>query len=529
MKAIHLIIELKSPLLVAGVHYGDENSRISLDYVPGSTIKGAVISQFLRNNKLDNDVMHKSDSDARKVFFDDKVRFLNAYPYTDVFPGYPRALPVPASWYIEKSDKENQNDDRQVWDFAVEVTDLEQGKTEPRKYFWQVVEEIDDDKKRYPLVSPSMVSSVHNMSVKPHIKSSDNSTVFRYDVLAAGQVFCAYILAKDETLLDQVDKYIPTGSVFLGGSRGARYGHTEFIKNTVDNWKEYDSHNDSTGDEVSFTLLSDLILKNASGESSFDFSEALKEKLGLKEKPTPIRAFVKTGATGSFNRKWGLPTIQDQIISKGSCFVYKKDDHLSPDAEAVKNLVVWGLGEHQSDGFGRIAVNLGSEDTFYSYTPNESNGSNLELSEESKRLVARVADKQLQERVENEILSYLQKVQVNSQPENAQLNKLRILARQAARNPEAADLEIKGFFENLKEEAFLQFDRRHIKVSGKQITWHAWVDGLIKNPDGIRELELSEPDWTFFGEIIPPTASKKAEIAYRLIDAVAAKAIKTKE
>lgn len=529
MKAIQIIIQLKSPLLVAGAHNGDENSKISLDYIPGSTIKGACIGRFLLNEDLDETAMHDPNSKARQYFFDTKVRFLNAYPYSGLFPGHPRALPVPLSWYVEKFDKEKNNKNRQIWDFAVDLADLEQGKTESRKFFWQEAEDIAEMEKRYPLFSPDMVSSVHNMSVRPHVKSSENSTVFRYDVLAASQDFCAYILAEEPDLFDKVFKIVPEGSVFLGGSRDARYGHTEFSKTKIDAWHEYDTHQDDTGDEIGFTLLSDMILQNASGEPSFDFSEVLKTKFGLVDRPVPVRSFVKTGTVGSFNRKWGLPTIQNQVILKGSCFVYKQDGKLSPDSELVRNLALWGLGERLSDGFGRIAVDLSSFKKFYSYTPDERKRPKLDLSKESKKLVAQVADKQLQERVENAILSYLQKVAFPKQPENAQLNKLRMLAREAARNPETPDLKINGFLMNLKEDAFLQFDRRHLTVSGRQITWYAWVDGLIKNPDGVSVLDLSEPDWTFLDTQFPPSTVKKAEMAYRLIDAVATKAMKVKE
>ena len=48
MHAIKIVITLNSPLLIAGPENGDENRRISLDYIPGSTIKGVIIKEYLK-------------------------------------------------------------------------------------------------------------------------------------------------------------------------------------------------------------------------------------------------------------------------------------------------------------------------------------------------------------------------------------------------------------------------------------------------------------------------------------------------
>ena len=478
MKAIELVIKLQSPLLIARTHFGDENSRVSLDYIPGNTIKGAVIQQYLMQNSIGEEEMQDADSNVRKLFFSDAVRFLNAYPYDEAFTDHPRSLPVPFSWFVEKKDKENQNNNRAVWDFAVQPADLEQAKNEPRNYFWQQAEGDKESGFRFALVSPGMTSSVHNMSVQPHIKSQQNSTVFRYEVLKASQAFCTYIIADDDSLLALVDKFIPTGSVYLGGSRGARYGHTEFVKNIITNWSEYSMSNSESNKLVTFTLISDVILRNGSGEPTFDFRQALTEKMGPKQSVTPVRSFVKTGTVGTFNRKWGLPTLQDQVILKGSCFVFEFDPQLEPESEQIESLVKMGIGERLSDGFGRVALNLSSIESFVSYTPEIRQNKVLSLSEDSKPLLKRMATKHLESCVDDAILAYLQTIQFNKdrQPENSQLNKLRILSKQAIRDPKNGSLTFENFFKGLrKENAYLQFDRTHIWVNGKQITWLSWI------------------------------------------------------
>ena len=194
MNAIQLIIELKSSLLVASTHYGDENSRISLEYIPGSTIKGAVIHQFVKQDTFTDQDIYSKDATFRKYFFDDQVIFLNAYPYNSTFLDQTRAIPLPLSWQTEKQNLEEQNNEREDFDYAYDDdADLNQAKTEPRKFFWQVPERISDAH-TISFNLHQMISTVHNMSVHPHIKKPDSSTVFRYDVIAPKQVLFLYPL-----------------------------------------------------------------------------------------------------------------------------------------------------------------------------------------------------------------------------------------------------------------------------------------------------------------------------------------------
>lgn len=531
MNAIELIIKLKTPLLIAGVHLGDENSRNSLDYIPGSTIKGAVIKQFLTQKRITDQDMQDDNSEVRKLFFSSQLRYLNAYPYNDKFSGHPRSLPVPFSWYVEKRDKERQNDTRIIHDFCVRVTDMDQPKNEPRRFFWQPEQTKDETDHSCALMTPRMISSVHNMSVLPHIKSSENSTVFRYEVLAANQTFCAFILSEDETMLEELDNWVPEGSVFLGGSRTARYGHVVVQKQRVENWTEVDHSGIKLSSEITISLLSDVILRADTGEPTYDLTRALNKELKGHFQLTLTRSFVKTGTVGAFNRKWGLPTLQDQVILKGSSFVYHCDPQCDFTDASIQKLMTTGIGERLSDGFGRIGINLNSYEEFGSYSPDLEQYQRTELTTESQNLAARMAARHIDACVDDAILKYLQSIRFNKdrQPENAQLNKLRTLAREAMRNPADQSLGIKSFVNNLREDAFLQFDRRHLIINEKKFTWRAWLEGLINNHDGVAALNLEQAAWEILGQEFPPDDTEKARIAYKIIDAVVTRAVKNKE
>ena len=185
-----------------------------------------------------DDLMQNPDSECSKTSFSDDILFLNGYLYSENIPSAPRALPTPTSWYIEKVDKEEQNIHRQIWDFALDRHELDQAKTEPRRYFWCFREENGNNFWQYSLGSTDFMTMVHNASTDPHKKGRGTSTVFRYKLINSGQSFCAYVVVKEERELESLFSLIPEGKVWLGASSQAGSGETNFSKEKVLIWEK---------------------------------------------------------------------------------------------------------------------------------------------------------------------------------------------------------------------------------------------------------------------------------------------------
>jgi len=215
------------------------------------------------------------------------------------------------------------------------------------------------------------------------------------------------------------------------------------------------------------------------------------------------------------------------VILKGSCFVYHKNEF--SDLNTLKSDTQWGLGERISDGFGRIGINLVGNASFETYIPSIEASETAPVSSESEYLIKQFIEKTIQKRIDQKLLSYLAEVESTNPPENTQLNKIRILAKQAVRSPLDENLEISRFFEaNMKELAFLQFDRRFLVIRHEKYTWRAWIIKMIKDADGFAQLGFQKQDYQVLGESYTPDQAKKAEVAYRIIEAVADKVIKEK-
>jgi CRISPR-associated protein Csx10 len=130
MKAITFVLETQQPVLATSFQ-GDPNSDVSYPFIPGSMIRGALIGRYLQRYGLqDGDIL--TDETVRRLFFDGKTRYLNAYIYQE----QQRTLPLPHSWKKEKNDELSKNKSVKFYDFSVEEDDELESPKPVGEYFW---------------------------------------------------------------------------------------------------------------------------------------------------------------------------------------------------------------------------------------------------------------------------------------------------------------------------------------------------------------------------------------------------------
>ncbi len=98
MNALVFELRLLEPLLIGDPLSGDPNSATTLDFIPGSVLRGALIEQYLKQPGYTTD-----DVEFRSLFFE-QARFLHAYPAREQI----RFLPTPLSWHREKDALETE-------------------------------------------------------------------------------------------------------------------------------------------------------------------------------------------------------------------------------------------------------------------------------------------------------------------------------------------------------------------------------------------------------------------------------------
>ncbi len=498
MKALTFDIDLLSPVLVSQVRGGDENSSVSFNFIPGSTIRGAIINRYLRHHALD---APSQDSTFRRLFLDGKVRYLNAYPLSS---NGQRTLPRPKSWRKEKSTSYHG----MVYDFVIQEPSIERPVEPKWSFTWRVSEYIE-------AIEPHLYFNIHNFNKDRNVRGkADESLLYRYEALAPGQRFGAVIIADDEEDLKVIHDLICENKDFvLGGSRSAGYGRVSFERLSMHSmWKEYIAgpENDS---KVIITLLSDAILKDNSGQAALDIDSVI----GASHK----MAYRRTRVVGGFNRTWGLPIVQAIAIEAGSVFVY--DAH-KVDKELLLELLEQGIGHRRAEGFGRIAVNWQGEPEFKSEligSPSISKGSSqLSKSDESHNLAQVMADRRLRSTLDKKLLESLSILSIQDPTSKTQLSRLRVVARKAWREKK---LElITRYIEELKGDSKTAL--QNTKVNGEDFS--VWLQQGIEGDDIWSRYFKPGRDVCMAGVKARITNELKMEYMVRLIDGLLQRTIR---
>jgi CRISPR-associated protein Csx10 len=501
MKALTFQVRTIQPVLITRPGAGEENSATAHEFIPGSVLRGLLINRYLQKHSVADAAQ---DPICRRLFFDGTVVYLNAYPTNRIGE---RTLPKPLSWLVAKDERDTSG--ATIYDFAVAPNEnVDNLVVLPGAFCWRA------DDYQVEVVEPRRYVSVHNASENRNVKRKRESSVYRYEAIAPGQLFSAVLLSDNQNDLQTLRTLLEIEpKAYIGGSRSAGYGLVclENIQ-VVGDWREYERDTDPEEGIVVLTLLSDAILRDpATGE----FTTNLDVVLGWSR----LRAYCQTRIAGGFNRKWGLPLIQALALQAGSTFVYKASE---VDLQRLEQLAQEGIGERRVDGFGRIAVNWHTQEELQrrSISP-ESKFCTVQLSETSQRLAKQMAERRLRILLDQKLLDALSRLSISNLPTitNAQLSSLRLVVMRAWRenNPRLlTEHKLKGAYERARV------------CDQRLMTW--LKDGV--NNDTLWQDYLQPQD-----REIPSMAGVKAEITnaikveytMRLLDALLQRTIREKQ
>jgi CRISPR-associated protein Csx10 len=510
MRAILYRLTLREPLLATSLQ-GDPNSSVSLSYVSGSLVRGALIQHYIRKYEK---AQLLEDADARRLFIDGSTRYLHAYPLTT--QSNQRSLPTPRSLLRRKHAELNEKEDQiELLDAShpdcnpmaraqFERPDLSQQPDMLKSlsvpfcaslgatiYTYRPERTIAVHIQRNPIKGRSLRNPARNNTLVSEQQLPDGA-VFRYDALAPEQQFGGIVLVENDDDAATIEMLLTElGTCWLGRSRSAQYGKTTISDITSnDQWRECNPDDPATpaltaddGDLHSVTFLSDALLRDRAGNPTTCLdSKTLAAYLELSEGAVIIdeqHSFSATTEISGFNRFWKLPLAQEYALAAGSVISFRLKQPLS--AEQVIKLEQRGLGARRAEGFGRIAFNW--RDTLerqakkgaIATAPIASSATNR-LAEHSKVLAKRMARQLYERSVEQSIVEFVKDTSVSQPPENSQLGRLRMLVRQAL---PTSDVEfVRTHFAEFKSTARNQFARARL---GDE-SFGEWIEHLLVDP-----------------------------------------------
>lgn len=527
MKALRFTLDLCNPVL-AGSLEGDPSSEVSLNYIPGSLLRGALIHAFLRASGRKS-LNAESDAD-RLLFLDGRVRFLNAYP---VDAAGHRTSPVPRSWVRVKGKPEAAHD---------------LAHPEATRLRLESQESIDEpfcllSGSTARLIDPRRQVTMHlERDRKVGTAHAGAGTLFRVDALASGQSFGGAIVGDPEGIA-QLANLVKEGDEWvIGGDRQAGYGRIRIRRVSDDDWPPGNGSQAASGADgrVVLTLVSDAIVRDCWGRctgTAGAFVDVLRRRLeaGGHEHDSAVvleESFVAQRPVGGFNRTWGLPLVQTPALAMGSVLVL----HVSGAAahELLGRLAVEGIGDRRAEGFGCLTITRSVEPsvTLEHGEPGSVPTQRTVIERDSRagEIGRRMLERMLRAQLDAALLARINITELTGlRP--SQIGQFRALVRDnASRQARVATEPVQDYISGVTSRAHArrQFSRARVMVPGSNPEpFLDWLHPLLETPGSV---------WSLIGPLpaVPSLPGVDVELgddmaseyALRLIDGVLARAAK---
>ena len=512
MNALIVHLHLRSSLLITQLGGGDPNSGIGYNYVPGSTLRGALISRYLDGRTVD-----AADPTFRRLFLDGGVRYLNGYPLTQ---SGMRMLPTPLSWQQPKDAQ--KGDPAHDWALGRPLDGAPKAwKGVGGRSFCHVAASGKVEQ-----LTPEMKINIHIAREDRQRPTSGSATIFRYDALAEGQTFAAVLVAEDATDLARLRELLPDKSMLaMGRSRTAGYGWVEvryprqggqIVTESATAWTETlpQTAAHTEGDRLVVTLLSDALIQDPqTGAQCAD----LVSIVGVAAQ----ESYTRLHTVGGFNRKWNLPMPQAEAIAAGSVFVYPYTPAL---AQQLNELVAPGIGSRRAEGFGRIAVDWQRQATIEFAALPKARAERAPTVVQSRPQAEQMVQRMLRATLDRKLLQAINDNKIVRRGlRNSQLARIRVVAQRAL----AAEVmrvatangkiePLSDFLGGLKDSARNQLQRARL---GDQ-PFNEWLLQLAKEPTTVwTTLQMVEPNKLAIGDVQAQlTMALAIEYTLRLID-----------
>lgn len=313
-------IQNEQPVLIANLDISKPGEIATLQYLPGSTLRGMVIANL--KEKME-------DEDSKQKILT-KAMFLNGYPMSEEG----EMLPSPKGFYEDK-----KQEGALINIVAEPDKDMGGHKRADLGHFciWK--------KKTIYFTSVERKDALNN-----HVRKKD---IFRKNVLAAGQKFRAYIAVEEgekelyHWLTDALEEQI----VYIGSSRTSGFGKCRvYCRGEI---TPYQNVACATGNqnEIYLYLASNMSMRDEQGEICGIDLDRLAELLEAG-KLTLEASSTSVCKTSGVNRTWGCRTPEIVMYEAGSVFKLKAEKSITEQAR--KRVCENGIGVKREEGCGQI-------------------------------------------------------------------------------------------------------------------------------------------------------------------------------
>lgn len=326
--ALRYRIRALEPLIITS-KTGDPNIVATLDYIPGTQIRGLFANEYIKIKKTK---IAEEDIQFRSWFLDGNLKFLNAYISDTVNEESRVYYPIPLCLQREKYGSEVYN----LFNSGDSKPD-----TKPIDSYGHIIEET---------IFTKTVKKTINFHHKRDRQRgvSEEGIIFNYESIDREQTFEGLILGQRDLLSEFKSKF-SEGLFQIGRSRHAQYGRIEF-KMVSDEPFDFPlpEIDISENEEIILYLISDTIILNDYGFSTANLRD-FENATGLKVEKSIIRISDEEG----YISVWRARTPSYTCFKAGSSFLIKAEEDT---VSTIQNLWSSGIGEMTESGFGRFMI-----------------------------------------------------------------------------------------------------------------------------------------------------------------------------
>lgn len=316
------------PLRIADDSRSEQGQTACLKHIPGSTMRGYVITEISKKQDL--------FCKYKEQLFSDSTSFLNAY----LCVSGRQMLPSPKGFYEDKTIIDGAKDIKNV----LINGDLDEGF---KRSSMGNVCDIDTEDGMITFYSVKTDSELK-------IQIGTDKNMFRNAFIEAGQSFAGAIASDDRELLEEI-KTVLSCEVILGNARTSGYGRCSIKVSEIDEDNPYVPYqvNSSIAEFAYLYLLSDTVMRDDAGEYCGLNLRELEELLGVSNLRVISSATSVCDVRG-YNRTLAIHIPSATMYEKGSVFKLGFDG--SMDSDRIRRLEDTGIGERRNEGFGRVLL-----------------------------------------------------------------------------------------------------------------------------------------------------------------------------
>lgn len=452
-----------------------ENTEYALDYIAGSSVRGALLGGFCRKNGIN---LSKDPETKRHLLKD--VYFLNAYPAA----GNRRAIPAPLAFLGQKQTLSQYNGDpiavKTV--FRAEET-MEAGDRAVKKESFAL---LTSDAVKGIKVRKSFKLHV---SVNGREKMNGDRAMFRYEAISEGQDFIGYIASEDEAVLNRYRELLEKNPIYyIGGSKGSGYGKSRIsvMEDSVPVVERGTFESRNEGNEFFVYMLSDAVIYDREGfPMNYIPTEILEQNLDLEEVRYTGGASGVVRITG-YNSTWKAAKPQYVGIKSGSVFRYRYKGSLEGKKSLIHALEDRGIGIMRQEGFGRFMIlpQL-SQNQWMRYRGKEADVGLPELSGENRAQAVMMMDhlyrRQVRRGIDRRVVNIANNTVISKQKKTQVAKLLGIIESNRTAGPEEFRQAMEMYFEEMAAKknnpaAARFFEGVTVCVDDKMITLREYME-----------------------------------------------------